>query len=63
MSDYPATAGWLTVREKQIIHLSNEADRALLANESFDRRQIISAFTDWRTYLWGLIYLSVCNTI
>jgi hypothetical protein len=59
MSDYPHTAAWLTDREKEIIALTNEADRALLPDEVFDRRQIASAFTDWRTYAWGLVYLSV----
>ncbi|KAK7056734.1 hypothetical protein VNI00_002451 [Paramarasmius palmivorus] len=58
MSDYPISARWLTEREKRIINITNEADRALLAEEGFNKKQIISAFTDWRTYLWGLVYLS-----
>ncbi|KZV97993.1 MFS general substrate transporter [Exidia glandulosa HHB12029] len=58
MDDYPITASWLTDRERQIILLENEADRALLAEEPFDKKQILSAFTDWRVYLWGLVYLA-----
>ncbi|KAA1477432.1 MFS general substrate transporter [Dentipellis sp. KUC8613] len=58
MVSYPDTAGFLSDRERQIIILTNEADRALKASEGFSRSQIISAFTDWRTYLWGLIYIS-----
>ena len=60
MSDYPISAGWLSDREREIIVLENEADRALLAAEPFDRRQILSAFGDWRVYVWALVYLAVC---
>jgi sugar phosphate permease len=58
MSDYPRTASWLTDRERIIVEKANEADRALHAEEAFSSQEIKSAFTDWRTYLWGLVYLS-----
>lgn len=58
MADYPVSASWLTPREKALIERANAADRALHATEPFERRQILSAFTDWRTYLWGIVYLS-----
>ncbi|EIN13832.1 MFS general substrate transporter [Punctularia strigosozonata HHB-11173 SS5] len=56
MSDYPETVSWLTDEEREIVIRANEADRALHAMESFNKRQIITAFTDYRTYLWGFIY-------
>ncbi|KII90140.1 hypothetical protein PLICRDRAFT_53249 [Plicaturopsis crispa FD-325 SS-3] len=58
MCNYPDTASWLTPEERAVILQANEADRALRANEGFDRKQILSAFTDYRTYIWGLIYLA-----
>ncbi|KAI0039502.1 MFS general substrate transporter [Auriscalpium vulgare] len=58
MTTYPARAHFLTPTEREIILLSNEADRALKAREHFSKSQIRSAFTDWRVYLWGLIYLT-----
>ena len=58
MSDYPVSAPWLSERERQIVLLANEADRALLPEEAFNRRQILSAFKGWRTYLWGLVFIS-----
>ncbi|KAL6301887.1 MFS general substrate transporter [Sparassis latifolia] len=59
MSAYPETASFLTPTERRIILLSNAADRAQAANDSaaFHSAQIRSAFTDWRVYLWGLVYL------
>ncbi|EKM51389.1 uncharacterized protein PHACADRAFT_102903, partial [Phanerochaete carnosa HHB-10118-sp] len=54
----PDTASWLSERERQIVVLTNEADRALKAHEGFSRAQITSAFTDPRTYLWGLAYFA-----
>lgn len=53
-----ASAGWLTDEEREVIDTANEADRALKAKEPFSKRQIRSAFTDWRMYLWGLMYLT-----
>ena len=58
LSASPDTSSWLTERECQIITLTNEADRALKANEDFSGRQIKSAFTDWRTYAWGIMYFT-----
>ncbi|KAA1475426.1 MFS general substrate transporter [Dentipellis sp. KUC8613] len=58
MVSYPDTAHFLTDRQRQIILLTNEADRALKATETFSRPQIVSAFTDWRTYLWGLVFIT-----
>lgn len=58
MSAYPTTAHWLTPRERSIVVLANQADRALKARESFSGSQIRSAFTDWRTYLWSLVYIT-----
>ncbi|KAI0251131.1 MFS general substrate transporter [Lactifluus subvellereus] len=58
MSTYPAQASFLTETEREIIVLSNEADRALKAREDFSGSQIRTAFTDPRTYLFGLVYLS-----
>ena len=52
----PTTSTWLKLRERQIILLTNEIDRALRADEPFSAKQIKSAFTDWRIYLWGLMY-------
>jgi nitrate/nitrite transporter NarK len=59
MSAYPAQASFLTETEREIIVLSNEADRALKAREDFSGSQIRTAFTDPRTYLFGLVYLSI----
>ncbi|KAI0641721.1 MFS general substrate transporter [Trametes meyenii] len=59
MPAYPATARFLSEEERRVIILANEADRAQKAAESFNGKQIRSAFTDWRTYLWGLVYISV----
>ena len=58
MSSDASTARWLTEEERQAIIVINEADRALKAKESFSGSQIKSAFTDWRVYLWGLMYLT-----
>ncbi|KAI0258850.1 MFS general substrate transporter [Gloeopeniophorella convolvens] len=58
MTSYPARASFLSATEREIILLANEADRALKAHEAFSGAQIRSAFTDPRTYLWGLVYLS-----
>lgn len=58
MSAYPADAPWLTEEERDIIHLSNERDRALKAREGFSGKQIRSAFTDWRTYAWAVMFFS-----
>lgn len=55
-SSSPTTSAWLKPRERQIILLTNEIDRALRADEPFSASQIKSAFTDWRMYLWGLMY-------
>ncbi|KAI0078179.1 MFS general substrate transporter [Panus rudis PR-1116 ss-1] len=57
MSAYPVTAHWLKGSQREIVLLTNEADRALKAKESFSRAQIRSAFTDWRTYCWSLMFL------
>ncbi|GJE95210.1 MFS general substrate transporter [Phanerochaete sordida] len=54
----PETSSWLSDRERLIIQLTNEADRALKAQEGFSGAQIKSAFTDWRTWLWGLMYFT-----
>ena len=59
LTSSPTSASWLSERERQIVILENEADRALLAEEPFDKAQILSAFTDWRVYLWALVYISV----
>ncbi|KAI0357153.1 MFS general substrate transporter [Trametes cingulata] len=59
MSAYPATAKFLTEEERRIVILTNEADRAQKATEGFNGKQIRSAFTDWRTYLWALVYISI----
>nr|ANC28060.1 major facilitator superfamily [Polyporus umbellatus] len=58
MSSYPDTASFLTKEERHIVLLANEADRAQKAAEGFDSKQIRSAFTDWRTWLWGLVYIT-----
>ncbi|KAI0317176.1 MFS general substrate transporter [Amylostereum chailletii] len=58
MVAYPDTAPFLTARERDIVLLANEADRALKATETFSRTQILSAFKDWRTYLWGVVFLA-----
>lgn len=58
LSADPETSSWLSPRERQIIVLTNEADRALHAHEAFSGAQIKSAFTDWRTYLWALMYFT-----
>ncbi|KAL7274654.1 hypothetical protein RUND412_002436 [Rhizina undulata] len=56
MSAYPSTVPWLTPEEKTIINTINLQDRALNPEEPLNRQHIKSAFTDPRTYLWGLIY-------
>lgn len=58
IADYPVNARWLSERERAYILLVNEADRAQLAAEPFDRKQILSAFKDWRVYVWGLVFIS-----
>jgi len=58
MSAYPADAPWLSDSEREIIHLMNESDRALKAREGFSTAQIRSAFTDWRTYCWAVMFLA-----
>ena len=59
MAAYPETAGFLSEEEKRVVLLANEADRAQKASEHFNGKQIRSAFTDWRTWLWGLVYISI----
>ncbi len=59
MSAYPATAKFLSEEERRVILLTNEADRAEKAAEGFNGKQIKSAFTDWRTYVWALVYISI----
>ena len=54
----PLKASWLTEREQQIIVLTNEVDRALKGREEFSTTQIKSAFTDWRTWAWGVMYFT-----
>ncbi|KAL4244698.1 MFS transporter superfamily protein [Abortiporus biennis] len=58
MTAYPAQAKWLNEQERDIVILSNQADRALKAHEAFSKSQILSAFTDWRTYCWSVMYLT-----
>lgn len=58
MSNYPDTASWLSPAEKAAIINANQADSALHATEEFNWIRIHSAFTDYRTYLWGSIYFS-----
>lgn len=58
MSSDAATARWLSEEERRAIILINEADRALKAKESYSSHQIKTAFTDWRVYLWGFMYLT-----
>ncbi|OCH91971.1 MFS general substrate transporter [Obba rivulosa] len=60
MTSYPTTASFLTPVERRIIALSNAADRAQQEHEAeaFSGAQIRSAFTDWRVYLWGLVYIT-----
>lgn len=58
MSAYPATASWLSPTERDIVLLTNEADRALKPSESFSGVEIRSAFKDWRTYVWSVMYIS-----
>lgn len=58
MSAYPATAPWLTESERKLVVLVNEADRALKAKEAFSGSQIRSAFTDWRTYCWSVMFIT-----
>ncbi|KAJ3491628.1 hypothetical protein NLI96_g573 [Meripilus lineatus] len=57
MSAYPNTASWLSTTERDIVLLTNEADRALKPAESFSGAEISSAFKDWRTYVWSLMYI------
>ncbi|EJD41002.1 hypothetical protein AURDEDRAFT_169980 [Auricularia subglabra TFB-10046 SS5] len=57
-ADYPISASWLLPREKALIERANTANRVLHATEPFELRRILSAFSDWRTYLWGIFYLS-----
>ncbi|KAI0331588.1 MFS general substrate transporter [Cubamyces sp. BRFM 1775] len=59
MSAYPATAHFLSEEERRIVILTNEADRAQKATETFNGKQIRSAFTDWRTYVWALVYITI----
>ncbi len=59
MSSYPENASFLSASEKRIVLLANEADHAQKAGETFNAKQIRSAFTDWRTWLWGLVYLTI----
>lgn len=59
MSSYPETASFLSPEEKRVVLLANEADHAQKAGEHFDGKQIRSAFTDWRTWLWGVVYISI----
>ncbi|KAI1786113.1 MFS general substrate transporter [Ganoderma leucocontextum] len=59
MSAYPATAHFLSEDEKRVVLVANEADRAQKADEHFSGKQVHSAFTDWRTWLWGLVYISI----
>lgn len=58
MTSNPASATFLTPVERDIIIRANEADRALHAHEAFSTRQIKSAFTDWRTYAWSIMFLT-----
>ncbi|PSR84205.1 hypothetical protein PHLCEN_2v5493 [Hermanssonia centrifuga] len=58
MTSNPATAKFLSPTEREIVARANEADRALKSQESFSSSQIRSAFTDWRTYVWSLMYLT-----
>jgi hypothetical protein len=58
MTKDSTTASWLTEEERRVILSVNEADRALKAKEAYSSQQILSAFTDWRTYLWGLMYIT-----
>ncbi|RPA94406.1 MFS general substrate transporter [Choiromyces venosus 120613-1] len=58
MSNYTETASWLTEKEKAVIIQANQADRALRATEAFNWKQICTAFTNYRTWLWGMVYFS-----
>jgi hypothetical protein len=58
MPTYPVHAYFLTETEREVVVLANEADRALKAREDFSGPQIRTAFTDPRTYLWGIVCLS-----
>ncbi|EMD35995.1 hypothetical protein CERSUDRAFT_115933 [Gelatoporia subvermispora B] len=60
MTSYPTTASFLNETEKRIIALSNAADRAQQEHEAegFSSVQIRSAFTDWRVYLWSVVFIT-----
>ncbi|KAI9059481.1 MFS general substrate transporter [Trametes sanguinea] len=59
MSAYPETAHFLNEEERRIVLLTNEADRAEKGAEGFSGKQIRSAFTDWRTYVWALAFIAI----
>ncbi|KAL7278036.1 LOW QUALITY PROTEIN: hypothetical protein ACG7TL_007998 [Trametes sanguinea] len=59
MSAYPQTAHFLNEEERRIVLLTNEADRAEKGSEGFSGKQIRSAFTDWRTYVWALAFIGI----
>ncbi|PIL32516.1 MFS general substrate transporter [Ganoderma sinense ZZ0214-1] len=45
--------------EKHVVLLANEADRGQRADERFRGAQVRAAFADWRTWLWGLVYIAI----
>lgn len=58
MTANPATAKFLSPAEREIVLRANEEDRALHAHETFSKKQIKSAFTDWRMYGWAVMFLT-----
>ena len=61
LPDSPEQARFLTDKQQQL-EINRLADDAIIANEqSFSWLQVLSVFTDWKTYVYALIY--ICGTI
>nr|VWO94072.1 Uncharacterized protein [Ganoderma boninense] len=59
MPAYPDTARFLSPGEKHVVQRANETDRGQRADERFRGAQVRAAFADWRTWLWGLVYIAI----
>ena len=54
VTNYPATAKFLTNEEREFIQQRNKADSDSTANQSFTWKEVSNAFTDIKVYLYAL---------
>lgn len=58
LCDSPEQARFLNPKERELEILRLTADAGASQNHSFSWSQVISVFTDWKIYVYAIIYIS-----